>query len=93
MEKVAGQAKHNQKRLKNTLKNVDNILKNVYTIIIKGKQNSEGRREYRKGKQECHIAPGNRIREIEKSRIVTRCLKPAGAGGTFERAKKGRYRV
>lgn len=42
MEKVVGQAKHNQKHLKNTLKSVDNILKNVYTIIIKGKQNSEG---------------------------------------------------
>ena len=42
MEKVASQVKHNQKHLKNTLKDVDNILENVYNIIIKGKQNSEG---------------------------------------------------
>ena len=59
-----------------------------YNTIIKGKQNNEGRREYRKGKQECHITPGNRIREIEKSRIVTRCLKPAGAGEPLKEQRK-----
>lgn len=30
-----------------------------------GEQNSQGGREYRKGKQERKVTPGNRIREIE----------------------------
>jgi len=41
----------------------------VYIIISSREQEnnriSEGGREYRKGKQEYHITPGNRIREIE----------------------------
>lgn len=35
----------------------------LYSNQSKG--NSEGRRKYRKGKQEDNITPGNRIREIE----------------------------
>ena len=38
----------------------------LYYNQFKGTENSEGRREYRKGKQEDNVIPGNRIREIEK---------------------------
>lgn len=38
----------------------------VFGDILKSVQeNSEGRREYQKGKQEDNVTPGNRIREIE----------------------------
>jgi len=38
-----------------------------FIIVLTDKDNnaSEGGREYREGKQEYHITPGNRIREIE----------------------------
>ena len=49
--------------LKKFIKKVDKYTKIVYTNT-RNKQNrsSEGRWEYRKGKQEYHITPGNRIR-------------------------------
>lgn len=48
---------------------IDYTRHKVYIIISSREQEnnriSEGGREYRKGKQEYHITPGNRIREIE----------------------------
>ena len=48
---------------------IDYWCKQIYNIISSKEQEnnriSEGGREYRKGKQEYHITPGNRIREIE----------------------------
>ena len=51
---------------KKFIKKIDKFIEIVYTNT-RNKQNrsSEGRREYRKGKQEYHITPGSRIREIE----------------------------
>ena len=46
---------------------MNNVNRQIYGHIvkynqIKGTENSEGRREYRKGKQEDNVIPGNRIR-------------------------------
>ena len=58
-----------RKKLKNIfkkfIKRIDKYTKIVYSNT-RNKQNrsGEGRWEYRKGKQEYHITPGSRIREI-----------------------------
>lgn len=58
---------------------IDSTRDIVYNEITIKQEQSQGRRKYRKGNQEYKVRTGNRIREIEKSRKVTRCLKPAVA--------------
>ncbi len=59
-----------RKKLKISRKNLKksrDMFKEILYSKTRNKQesSSEGRREYRKGKQEYHITLGNRIREIE----------------------------
>ncbi|RKI36824.1 hypothetical protein D7V96_24585 [bacterium D16-59] len=65
MKTVIRQSKKDKNNKKYIIKWLTSNPKWVMLISSTREQNSQGGREYRKGKQERKVTPGNRIREIE----------------------------
>ena len=62
---VTSQMKKGKNNKKHITKRLTNNQKWVIIQSSRGTQNSQGGREYQKGKQERKVTPGSRIREIE----------------------------